>query len=166
MSNTQRFLADRHRRLEEFTYLFLVRCPRCQHCARVIPEPDPARETFSPYFVRRVRLLCTFCGMIREKDGCGRMRVDGPRDWYFFCPLYLQIPCAGHILWALNLEHLSYLEQYIQASIREGSTRIRIDEATTYDVNMIARLPQWMKDAKHRKEIVRCIHKLRASVVS
>lgn len=166
MSEKQRFLADPTLRLTDFAYLFLVRCPRCQRCARVIPEPDATRDIVSPYFVKRVRLLCSYCGAIKEMDKCTRMRVGGPCDWYFYLPLYLQIPCCGHVLWALNLEHLRYLAEYIQADIREGSTTRSAHVTTTYGINMIARLPKWIKSAKNRNEIIKCIHKLRDSTTS
>src|SRR5271165_6019715 len=105
MSIKQRFLLDPNIHLTDFAYLFLVRCPRCQRCAHVVPEFDTTREFVSPYFVRRVRFLCSYCGAIKEKDGHTRMWVGGSNDWYFRFPLYLQMPSCGHVLWALNLEH-------------------------------------------------------------
>lgn len=64
-------------------------------------------------------------------------------------------------LWALNLEHLSFLESYIEADRRTGlnkddAKRLRIRNAT-----LASRLPEWMIIAKHRTEVLKCIDKLR-----
>ncbi|GCE21543.1 hypothetical protein [Dictyobacter kobayashii] len=158
----QRFLIDPNIHLTDFASLFLVQCPRCQGCARVIPELDTTREFVNPYFPERVKFLCPRCGAVKEKGKCLRMWVGGPCDWYFRLPLYLQMPCCGHILWAHNLEHLQYLEQYVQAELRERSTikNQRYTYTSTYERTLATRLPKWMKSAKNRAEVIKCIHKL------
>ena len=75
-----------------------------------------------------------------------------PCDWYFQLPLYLQIECSGNTLWALNLEHLNYMESYIEAEIRKSHP---------YYLSVESRLPKWMKLAKNRNEVLRAIQKLK-----
>ncbi|HEX6963604.1 MAG TPA: hypothetical protein VF175_17180 [Lacipirellula sp.] len=84
-----------------------------------------------------------------------------PYDWYFHLPLWLQTPCCGHVLWAFNIEHLTFLESYIEADHRtalpeEVAQRLRIRNAT-----LASRLPKWTIVAKHRSEVLKCIRKLR-----
>lgn len=76
-------------------------------------------------------------------------------DPFFALPLWLQTPCCGHTLWALNLEHLDVLEAYIRAQLREKNP----NSAYT----MLEVLPRWMKSAKHRDEVLRAISRLRTA---
>lgn len=66
--------------------------------------------------------------------------------------------CGGHVLWAANEEHLRYLEEYVGAELRERNAELRKSGGLS------RRLPTWMKDAKHRDEIVHHLRRLRASL--
>jgi len=96
--------------------LMYVRCPRCHRCACVKPRMDAHAGLFDPR-----RLSCLYCG--HTKDWHGR-QVGGsasvPTDWYFHLPLWLQVSCCGKLLWAYNHDHLDFLEDYVQATLREG----------------------------------------------
>src|SRR6185312_1010911 len=119
MITPQQVQRNRDITLHTFADVFFVRCPRCQLCAKVIPNHGVLDYQPSPYYAKDVRFSCVHCGLNRDwQRGC--MRIGGPLDWYFGFPLYLQISCCGKILWALNLAHLRYLEAYVQATLREG----------------------------------------------
>lgn len=66
-------------------------------------------------------------------------------------------PCCGRILWAHNARHLSLIEAYVLAKFQDD-TRIK-----TYDPvgGLAASLPTWNKTANNRKEVHRCVDKLR-----
>ena len=155
---------NRNRRLESFGYEFLVLCPNCNQKSKVISLGDP-----SPYKtdIGR-RFICLNCGMNKEfyaRKNCfnhaiisygvnwkdGFINIGGLFDWYFGYPLYLQIPCCGHILWAYNLEHLDYIKQYIEAELRGDRP---------YYLSVESRLPLWMKSAKNREPVLKAIQKL------
>lgn len=96
--------------------------------------------------------------------GAGRWRRDrsprqhwpeGTVDVY---DLRLRRPCAGHVLWATNLDHLAYLRDYVSADLREGS---HVPNQRLHHV-----LPAWMKDAKHRDDVLRCIAQLHADAAA
>ncbi|MGW1520901.1 hypothetical protein ACWCPP_29955, partial [Streptomyces sp. NPDC002287] len=70
----------------------------------------------------------------------------GTEDPFFRQPLWLQTRCAGRTLWAYNEEHIEALTAYVGARLRE-----RYSSPT---MAMFARLPAWMKAAKHRDEVV------------
>lgn len=97
------------------------------------------------------RVSCIHCGYSKE------FKEDG--TWFKFVPLtvpmdhFLSVPCCGHKLWAVNLQHLDFLENYVGAALRQRLPNM--------NQSMASRLSQWMKDAKNRDEILVCIKRLR-----
>jgi hypothetical protein len=67
-------------------------------------------------------------------------------------PLWLQTPCCGEIFWAYNEHHLQFLKEYVGASLREREPN--------KNNSLASRLPLWMKQAKHRDEVLRCVARL------
>jgi hypothetical protein len=124
---------------------FLVRCPRCDRRADVrIFELD-------------VRLTCVHCGASQSRTNRSYSVSVDATDWYFQLPLWLQAPCSGHVLWARNLEHLTFLEEFVDAKLRE-----RPGHADGYRNRLLAsRLPAWLKSAKNRDAVMGALAKLR-----
>jgi len=61
-------------------------------------------------------------------------------------------------LWARNLEHLAFLEKFVQAKLRERPT-----PADGYRNKLLAsRLPLWMKSARNRDTVMAALAKLRS----
>ena len=94
-----------------------------------------------PVDYHREKFSCIHCGHIRPYLSSSENL------------LFLQIDCCGHTLRAFNLKHLDFIEQYIGAALRERTPNI--------NKSLISRLPQWMKSAKHREEILKGIQKLK-----
>lgn len=67
--------------------------------------------------------------------------------------------------WAFNLDHLSFLESFVKAQIRERSDEVRAGSGYRR-MSMIAKLPSWLKSAKHRDEIERAIQRMRRSLIA
>jgi hypothetical protein len=61
------------------------------------------------------------------------------------------------VLWAVNVDHLAFLENYVVAKLRE--------RVPNQNGSVVSRLPKWLKEARHRKEIIACIAQLRRSLV-
>ena len=138
--------SDAGQTIYSFGASFLVVCPRCRRCASVVPLPGTEPQRFSPH-----RLVCARCGSTKDwRDHS--ISVGRPVDWYFRQPVWLQTPCCKQILWAYNVEHLNFLEEYIQADLREQ---------TGGSETLISQLPRWMKDANNRAEVLRGIERLR-----
>jgi hypothetical protein len=78
------------------------------------------------------------------------------RDDYFGLPLWLQTRCCGHVLWANNEGHLLFLERYVGAKLRE--------RVPNRNGSLPSRLPTWIKLARNRDELLRCLARLRASL--
>lgn len=65
---------------------------------------------------------------------------------------FLKINCCGNILYAVNLDHLKFIKDYVESDLRERIPNI--------NKSLASRLPQWIKDKKNKKEILGCIEKL------
>jgi hypothetical protein len=68
-------------------------------------------------------------------------------------PLWLAVPFRGRVLWAVNADHLTFMENYVAAHLREtppGNSRLA------------SRIPAWIKSAKNRDDILRSFARLRA----
>ncbi|HEY0217063.1 MAG TPA: hypothetical protein VGC57_11785 [Cellulomonas sp.] len=75
--------------------------------------------------------------------------ADG-RDPLYGLPFYLLTPCAGHVLWAANLDHIAYLEQFLGAPNRPN------------DRQLGHRLPGWMLEKRNRRDVLHGLGVLRA----
>lgn len=77
-----------------------------------------------------------------------------PYDPYFGTPLWLATDCRGHVLWAYNTAHLDLLEAYVSAQLRERGS-------IPGSMSLVERLPAWIKDGRHRSEVLSGIRRLR-----
>ncbi|GHE27500.1 hypothetical protein GCM10018781_80120 [Kitasatospora indigofera] len=157
-----RFRDQRERKYGyDFLDEVLVRCPRCDGCAVVMPHPgapDDADAAVSGAVNFRRRLRCRGCGFF--KDGTVAAAVlGGPADPFFRRPLWLRESCCGQVLWAYNVRHLDLLEAYVAAKLRE-----RGELLPWAPTSLVERLPTWLKVAKNRTEALRTIRRLRSTL--
>lgn len=136
----------------------LVRCPSCSHKARVAPvstETSDERPVFTPR-----RVSCLSCGYFGDRPAVSQWTIyrDG-RDPYFGLRLWFTADCVGHVLWAYNVPHLDLLESFVSATRRERGLRPPAARSS-----LVERLPSWMKQAKHRDEILKAIERLRSKI--
>jgi hypothetical protein len=154
MSETRKEFKDNGEYIENFGDEFLVECPKCQSLARIVlsGDVDENRRIFSPK-----KLICPKCGLNKKlsRDEM-RVRVGGSFDMHFRLPLWLQIPCCGDTLWAYNEKHLEFIENYVAAKLRVRKPNV--------NQSFVSRLPQWIKSAKNRDEILKAIAKLRGKL--
>jgi hypothetical protein len=161
-----RFVDD-GRTIYDFGDHFLVRCPRCSRRAEVLAPLNVSRAgLFDPR-----RFVCAHCGYVRDWTGhvpgevfmrngewCQRpdrragISIEGPFDWYFGLPFWLQTPCCGHVLWAYNSRHLSFLRHYVSADLRE--------QLVVKNKSLANSLPTWMKTAKNRDAVLKGLDRL------
>jgi hypothetical protein len=66
------------------------------------------------------------------------------------------------MVYAMNEEHLAYLESFIAAGLRERRRGAHGWANSSY----ISRLPSWMKSAKNRAELLRCVNRLKARLTA
>ncbi|WP_185734848.1 hypothetical protein [Micromonospora globispora] len=144
-----------------------VHCPRCAGWASILPDPDPDPESAGRsrhhVWLRR-RLSCLGCAYLdvwhllaAQGDNARTLpEFSGPNDPYFGLPLWLSIDCRGRVLWAYNAEHLDLLEAYVSARLRERGRDMGSQ-------TLVERLPAWIKDGKHRADVLEGIGRLRAA---
>jgi hypothetical protein len=144
--------------LDDFADRVLVECPGCGGCATVrLHALEEERRAGPLRASQEARLTCTRCGRNERRTAFVR-RLHGPADTVFGLPVWLRTPCCGHTLWAYNAIHLDALEAFVGAALRER----RPDEHGAWrNQAWVSRIPAWLRSAKNRGEILRCIARLR-----
>jgi len=77
-------------------------------------------------------------------------------DPVFGLPLWLQKNVGDDLFWAYHYDHLSLLEQYVRAKLRERG----IDNKSSKNSLMFSRLPAFITKAGNREEILKLIREL------
>lgn len=146
----------------DFVDRVLVVCPECGACATV----------HAPSSKRRARLVCAACGSAKslERSSPGILSSKDAKTWpngvfaigdaadpYFHQPLFLQTPCAKHILWVFNAAHLAFLKDVVAADLRLRPVRKESDPKNQW---LASRLPKWMLLAKNRAAVLKGIARL------
>jgi hypothetical protein len=130
------------KRIRDFTPWWLE-CKRCGRLALMTPNWADLRG----------ECRCPACGA-RYSIGIGE-RVSSITS----LPLWLKKNFRSHVFWALNEEHLNYLEKVIAAPLRErpkmAGRRLSFSKAMPFN------LPAWMLSAKNRADLLRMIEQLR-----
>lgn len=125
----------------------------CPDCSKTQPLRILRYDGTPTKAKRYVSWLCS-CGkqVKRQINWYPDRSSDAPVDPFFGYPLLLQFLVGGEILWAYNEQHLTHLQDYISADIRERKIHGKW--------SMVTRLPTWMKLAKNRPKVLRGLRKL------
>jgi hypothetical protein len=143
--------------LSEFMNELLVGCPRCQKLAHLRSDMSPELESQAGGH----RLTCTHCGLVRDQlsihpyDIGAEIRGSGLKLW-------LVHACCGEQLWAMNEKHLNFLINWIGQSQRPRQR----NESGYVNRSLESRLPQWMLQAHHRKEVLACCDSLKKRLLA
>ena len=125
--------------LSDFGGEVLAVCPSCGGCVRV----------------RDRRAACPRCAWSRTAEPGTTYWGDAADPWLRL-PLWLVTDVAGHVLWAYNDEHLTHVESYVRAGLRE-----RGEHDPARPRPMVDKLPGWLKEAKHRDAVLAGVAVLR-----
>jgi transcription elongation factor Elf1 len=116
----------------------------CGFCgSKISYTTEPTKKTY-----HHITIKCDVCK--KEKNyrlKWYRYKEDKPTDPYFGLELWLQTNVKDNTLWIYNIEHLSYLREYVASKLREDDNR--------HKYSMITNLPQWIKSAKNRELILK-----------
>jgi hypothetical protein len=148
-SSAKRLNSEVGVRVERFVPWWL-KCEKCFRIAKMWPHWDNQVG----------ECKCQFCGALYT--------VDIPRDQFAkvvkSLPLWFKSGFRNQVFWALNEDHLAYLEQVISAGLRERAVfsgkRIRQNQAMPFV------LPAWLLSAKNRPDLLRLIARLKKAAVS
>ena len=77
-------------------------------------------------------------------------------DPVFGLTLWLQKPVGDDVFWAYHYEHLTLLEEYVRAKLRERG----IDNKGSKNSLMFSRLPTFITNAGNREEMLKVISML------
>lgn len=144
MSKSNRF-QDENLTLSDFYQEVLVVCSSCNKKAI-------ARVDFE---TKSARLFCINCGYNKEtttniKNGT----IHIAANQYFDAEFWLKAPFKNETFWAYNYHHLTYLEGYIKASLRENKNRTGF--------TLLEKLPKFYHEAKNRDALLKIIEKLKS----
>jgi predicted RNA-binding Zn-ribbon protein involved in translation (DUF1610 family) len=129
-----------------------VECPKCAKEAIVTRKDD---ALFSERNCR-----CGHCGFSNEWNGdcLSYFWHEGEMfDPAFHYKLFFQSNVKGHQLWAFNRKHLSFLENWVGANLREKS-----DQNNCVPSTLETRLPKWMISHKNREAVLKALKKLKS----
>jgi hypothetical protein len=144
MNPTNRF-RDENLKLTDFFDEVWVVCVACEK--KAIAKTNEETKT--------ARMFCVNCGYNKEvttKIGKNGYLSIAANSW-FEADLWLSAPFKNEQFWAYNAEHLSYLERYISADLREQHKRSHF--------TLLEKLPKFYHEAKNREGLLKIIEKLK-----
>ncbi|QSB06096.1 hypothetical protein [Natronoglycomyces albus] len=141
-----------------------VTCGSCAYTDRLKRKPkvkpvEPSQTVMCPECNRYVGTYRSDLRLHRLRcRGCGWAKEPTARQWpvpkrHKRAPLWLDIDFRGNSLWAWNDQHLSFMEAYVAAGVRDVSPS---------NSTIASRLPAWIKSGKNREDLLRALAKLRA----
>lgn len=124
---------------------------RCQYCGRTASEIRPLYWGHTP-----ISPTCVCGTPMYVKTAWHTPTEPTPvdHDQLTGLPYHLRTPCVGHTLWAANLSHVTYLEEFIGARHRPRKKPGASQELGHH-------LPRWMILARNRAEVLRGLARLR-----
>lgn len=151
----------------EYNYIYdfineiFVVCPMCESKSMVKSNKENRRDT---------QFICTSCGLSKKWEGeisayefgtdllnSKGILIGQPVDCYFKYPLWYKKEIRGKVLFAYNLEHLSFLEAYISSKMRR---RLKIN-GHWRNSSLQSRLPKWMVLSKNRYLVLKVIKEIK-----
>lgn len=110
---------------------------------------------------KHTHIHCPYCDVINQtllqktkSSWHYRSDIQHGHDPIFNLEYYYKDDYQGQPVWAMNLDHISYLIDYISADLREKPSRY-LHRTASY------RLPRYMKLAKNREAMVKLLTSLR-----
>lgn len=129
--------------------------PYCNNCFEKFEfESQRLKERPEKYTTK-----CTHCNFQEEWKPKIREILQQPnddglkKDRWFNLTLWFQKEVVGNVFWAYNVDHIQYLERYIEADLRERNSIIN------FSASLVARLPKFVKAAKNRERLLKIIKK-------
>ena len=128
---------------------------KCNHCLALLDLSAIVGYKSIPTFVN---VKCNSCKTINSVNKnwdsyIEKYQVSGIIDPAFGLPLWYQDTVKGHVIWAYNQKHLTEIKNYVQATLRERTT-------DRFKMTMVEKLPNFIKLAKNRKEVLKAIERM------
>ncbi len=140
-------------------YYCLVGNQPCDKCGIRLSTEKMTIASYKQRLPSTSTIVCLHCDRTNEVV-LDRYKIDDPSlaiDSDFGLPLFLQTPCRFGKIWAYNQDHLTELQAYVSATLRERTS-------SAGNSSMISRLPDWIKSAKNRAMISKKLAKLQVEL--
>lgn len=139
---------DQNFRLSHFQEEVAVACPKCEKKALAAVN----------YEDKKAKLTCIHCGFREVKEALlthlgHTNHFKAPASDYFDVEPWYVASFKNDIFFAYNEAHLLYLEQYIEAKLREHKDRSHF--------TLLEKLPKFYHEAKNREPLLKLIYKLK-----
>ena len=127
---------------------------RCKECREFLVINIEERKEIPAY----VNIVCEHCRTVNKvqenwESYLMKYSEEGIIDPAFGLPLWYQENVKDEILWAFNKAHLKEIKNYVAAELRERTT-------DRFKMTMVEKLPNFIKSAKNREEVLKAIEKM------
>jgi phage FluMu protein Com len=127
---------------------------RCSSCLEPLSSIVEDRKKIPAY----IKVVCAACQTVNKVKENWEAYIlpyhkSGVNDPAFGLPLWYQIEVKDELLWAYNDAHLAEIKTYVESELRERTT-------DRFKMTMVEKLPEFIKLAKNRKEILKAIEKM------
>lgn len=138
----------------QIRYMLLAK-RNCADCGRPIAVTIPnVKEKATSLLITCTHCRAQYAIKPRyERYVCKHESVSAVNDPIFNLPLWLQHSLKNDVFWAYNRSHLADIKAYVQATLRERQT-------PRFPTTMVERLPNFIKAAKNRANILKIISQL------
>ncbi len=127
---------------------------KCFHCLAMLSFNIVHRQTKPKY----INVVCQQCKVVNKvsenwEQYMLKYNQSGIVDPIFGLPLWYQVEIKEEVLWAFNAKHLKEIRSYVSSGLRERTT-------DKFKMTMVEKLPDWIKIAKNRKDVIKAIDKI------
>jgi hypothetical protein len=124
---------------------------KCGNCLAKLNINVEGRKTIPKYII----IVCPECiakNRVAEnwEAYIQKYNQSGIIDPVFGLPLYYQTKIKEEIFWAYNKNHLNAIRDYVSSELRERTTY-------KFNMTMVEKLPQFIKNAKNREDVIKAI---------
>lgn len=132
---------------------------RCIECRELLIININERKEIPPF----INVVCRHCNTLNKvkehwESYILKYNENGIIDPAFGLPLWYQEEVKDEILWAFNKSHLLEIKNYVAAELRERIT-------DRFKMTMVEKLPNFIKSAKNRNDVLKTIEKMEAKSI-
>ncbi len=132
---------------------------KCRECRNLLTRTAAVDGQW-----KKLKMKCDQCGDECEYEAhLSKQSLHNGlmTDPLFGLPLWLQKTVGDDLFWAYHYDHLSLLEQYVKAKLRERG----VDNKGSKNSLMFSRLPTFITRAGNREEMLKLINELQVKTL-
>lgn len=127
---------------------------KCTHCQDWLNLEMAGKKNIPKY----VNIKCAACKKINKISGNWteiflKYHDHGIIDPVFCLPLWYVETIKNDVIWAYNIDHLEAIKTYVASTLRERNS-------DQFKMTMVEKLPDFIKLAKNREEVLKAIERM------